>query len=258
MYKSSKIRMLCFVVGSLSFLFAQPAFAQLAPANDKGVTMGHIHLIVRDPESYKKLLIDTIGVEVAYAGKLELLKLPGIIILLTKGTLVETGAPTADHFALLVQDLAFVRQKLASVDIKVSDDSIAMFPDGVRVEFLEDRNLKVPVAFHHFHIFSANQEIPNWYSDNFGIKFPAAAGFPGGEMRFTTQSDPPRVPSKGHALDHISFEVKGLPEFCKNLEARGIKLDMGIIDAPQIGLRVTFVTDPVGTRIELTEGLAGR
>jgi len=33
---------------------------------------------------------------------------------------------------------------------------------------------------------------------------------------------------------------------------------MQIIDAPQIGLKVTFVTDPVSTRIELTEGFAGK
>jgi predicted enzyme related to lactoylglutathione lyase len=91
-----------------------------------------------------------------------------------------------------------------------------------------------------------------------GIRFPAAADFPGGEIRFTAQSDPPRVPSKGHAIDHISFEVKDLRDFCKKLEAQGVKLDMNIIDAPQIGLKVTFITDPIGTRIELTEGLAGK
>jgi len=29
-------------------------------------------------------------------------------------------------------------------------------------------------------------------------------------------------------------------------------------EIPQFGLKVAFITDPVGTRIELTEGLAGR
>ncbi len=63
---------------------------------------------------------------------------------------------------------------------------------------------------------------------------------------------------EGRSFDHISFEIKGLQEFCKNLQAQGIKLDMDIIDATQIGLKVTFVTDPFGTRIELTEGFAGK
>jgi predicted enzyme related to lactoylglutathione lyase len=75
-------------------------------------------------------------------------------------------------------------------------------------------------------------------------------------MYFTAQSDPPRVPTKGHALDHISFEIRGLREFCKKLEAQGTRLDMDIFEVP--GLKVTFVTDPVGTRIELTEGFAGK
>ena len=77
-------------------------------------------------------------------------------------------------------------------------------------------------------------------------------------MYFTAQANPPRVPTKGHAIDHISFEVKNLQEFCKKLEAQGTKLDMQIVDAPQVGLKVTFITDPIGTRIELTEGFAGK
>ncbi len=252
------VRALCFFMVSFSFLFSQLAFAQLTPLNENGVTMGHVHLIVKDPESYKKLLIDTLGVEVAYAGKLELLKLPGIIILLTKGTPTETGEPTADHFALLVRDLAAIQKKLTAANIQASRDSIAAFPEGVRIEFLEDKKLSVPIAFQHFHIYTSDVEaIRNWYNQNFGIKFPAAANFPGGEMRFTATSTP-RVPTKGHPFDHISFEVKDLREFCKKLQAQGIKLDMDIIDAPQIGLKVTFVTDPVGTRIELTEGFAGK
>jgi predicted enzyme related to lactoylglutathione lyase len=140
------------------------------------------------------------------------------------------------------------------------DGKIAEFPDGVRVEFIEDKNLGVPVAFHHFHIYTADADaLRDWYVKVFGgVKFPDGPDFPGGQMIFTSQSNPPRVPTKGHALDHISFEIKDLEAFCKKLEAQGVKLDMKIIDAPQIGLKVTFITDPVGTRIELTEGFAGK
>ena len=36
----------------------------------------------------------------------------------------------------------------------------------------------------------------------------------------------------------------------------GIKIDSGPTDATkQVGLKFAFVTDPIGTRIELTEGL---
>jgi catechol 2,3-dioxygenase-like lactoylglutathione lyase family enzyme len=237
---------------------SQMAFAQLGPTNDKGATIGHVHFLVPDPEMHKKLWVDLFGAQVARVGALELLKLPGIIILINKGDPSKvSGAPTADHFALRVRDLDAIKKKLASASIRVSDKSIAEFPHGARVELIEEKNLQVPVAFHHFHIFSAGTaEITNWYTKYFGIKFPDGPNFPGGEMFFTAQPDPPRVPTKDHVFDHISFEVKGLHEFCKILEDQGIKLDMKIIEAPQIGLRVTFVTDPIGTRIELTEGLA--
>jgi catechol 2,3-dioxygenase-like lactoylglutathione lyase family enzyme len=249
-------RLLPFIAALFCSVFSLQAFAQLTPVNEKGVTMGHIHLIVPDLEAHKKLWVEAFGAQVGHAGALELIKLPGIIVLLTKGTPVTSGEPVADHFAFLVRDLPAMKSKLAAANIQVTDDSIAKLPDGVRMELIEDKGLTVPMAFHHFHIFSGDAGIFNWYMQHFGVVFPAAPDFPGGEMRFSVQSN--RVPSKGHVFDHISFEVKGLPEFCKKLEADGIKLDMGIIDAPQIGLRVTFVTDPVGTRIELTEGLAGK
>jgi catechol 2,3-dioxygenase-like lactoylglutathione lyase family enzyme len=257
----SAVRLL-FVFGIIgSFLFPRMAPAQLTPVNESGVTMGHIHLLVRDPEVHKKLWIDLFGAQVAYTGKLEFLKVPGILVLLMKGQPSEEGAPTADHFAFLVQDLSAFRKKLAALNIRMPEgSSIATFPDGVKIELIEKKNLAVPVAFHHFHLFAADPEaIRAWYVKTFGgTKFPDGPNFPGGEMLFTAQTNPPTVPSKGHPLDHISFEVRNLQEFCKRLEAQGTKLDMQIVDAPQVGLKVTFITDPIGTRIELTEGFAGK
>ena len=256
----STIRSLCFLTVSFCLILSSRAWAQLTPFNDQGVTIGHIHILTPDPEVHKKLWVDLFGAQVTKAGGLEILKLPGTIILIMKAQPSEaSGQPTIDHFAFLVRDLADTKKKLASAQISLDPKSIATFPDGVRVEFIEDKQLKVPIALQHFHIYSANKEaIQNWYAKYFGIKFPAAPDYPGGEIFFTEQKEPTRVPSKGHALDHIGFEVKNLEEFCKKLEADGIKLDMRIITAPQIGLKVTFVTDPVGTRIELTEGLLGK
>ena len=51
--------------------------------------------------------------------------------------------------------------------------------------------------------------------------------------------------------------MKNLEEFCKKLEAQGVTFDMKYRVIPQLnGLKIAFVIDPVGTRIELTEGLA--
>jgi len=256
----STICLLCFFTISFCLTFSSSAWAQLTPFNDLGVTIGHIHILTPDPEVHKKLWVDLFGAQVTKAGGLEIIKLPGTIILIMKAQPSEAaGLPTIDHFAFWVADLADTKKKLASAQIPMDAKSIATFPDGVRVEFIEDKHLKVPIAFSHFHLFSSDKELlQNWYAKTFGIKFPAAPDFPGGAVFFTEQKEPQRVPSKGHALDHVGFEVKNLEEFCKKLEADGIKLDMQIIAAPQIGLKVTFVTDPAGTRIELTEGLLGK
>jgi catechol 2,3-dioxygenase-like lactoylglutathione lyase family enzyme len=50
--------------------------------------------------------------------------------------------------------------------------------------------------------------------------------------------------------------VKNLEAFCKKLEADGVKLEIPYREMPQLGgLKLAFLVDPEGTRIELTEGL---
>jgi catechol 2,3-dioxygenase-like lactoylglutathione lyase family enzyme len=247
---------LCFAL-SAGIIFAASAYAQLTPFNNLGVTNGHVHILTPDPETHKKLFIDLFGAQVAHAGALEILKLPGTVILIMKAQLTETGGqPTCDHFALAVRDLGAMKQKFAAAKISIDEKSMALFPDGVKIELIENKGLSVPVAFHHYHLISQNpEELQKWYEKYFGIKFPDGQGFPGGAVYFKGQSSPSRVPTKGHSLDHIGFEVKNLDEICKKFEADGVKMDTAIISAQQIGLRVAFVTDPAGTRIELTEGL---
>jgi hypothetical protein len=49
--------------------------------------------------------------------------------------------------------------------------------------------------------------------------------------------------------------VKGLEEYCKQLEVKGIRFDSPFHKLPDVPLAVAFLTDPWGTLIELTEGL---
>jgi hypothetical protein len=82
--------------------------------------------------------------------------------------------------------------------------------------------------------------------------------FPGGEVYFVKASAP-GAPTKGRALDHIGFEVNGLEAFCKKLDAAGTKFDLPYTVLPALGgLRISYLIDPEGTRIELTEGFRGR
>jgi len=74
--------------------------AQLPPPNAAGVSAGHLHLMVRDPDAHKKIWVDVLGAQVVNAGTLEMLKLPGIFLILGKADSVEgSEGSTLDHFA---------------------------------------------------------------------------------------------------------------------------------------------------------------
>lgn len=257
-------RLLIFVASAASL------FAQLPAPNESGISMGHIHMMVADPEAHKKLWVGALGAEVTHAGPLEMWKLPGIFLMVGKARTPPadgTAGSTVAHFGVSVPSYSEIKAKLTALGLEFALDNaanrqiIVNFPDKVAVEFTEDTALKAPIAMHHIHISTPNEEkLRDWYVKTFGAK-PGmrrnfqAAFIPGGEVDFR-KSDKPEAPTKGRSLDHIGFEVKNLEAFCKKLEADGVKFEMPFRDVPRIGLKIAFLEDPEGTRIELTEGLA--
>jgi catechol 2,3-dioxygenase-like lactoylglutathione lyase family enzyme len=259
-----------------ALLFAASAaalFAQLPSPNESGVSMGHIHLMVADPEPQKKIWVELLGAEVTHAGSLEMLRLPGIYIIVGKARTPPTEGSvgsTVNHFGFLVKSYADMKAKLATSGLTIVSDNAATkqimvdFPDKVRVELTEDASIPVPVTMHHIHLSTPDPEkLRAWYVKTFG----AAAGtrgqflaamIPGGEVDFR-KAQQAEAPTKGRSLDHIGFEVKNLEAFCKKLQADGMTFDSPYREMPQLaGLKLAFIVDPEGTRIELTEGLAGK
>jgi catechol 2,3-dioxygenase-like lactoylglutathione lyase family enzyme len=246
-------------------------FAQLPAPNENGVSMGHIHLMVADPEAQKKLWVGVLGAEVTHAGSLEMLKLPGIFVIVGKArtpTPDGTEGSAVHHIGFLVKSLAEVKPKLAASGVRFAavnastTQIMADFPDRIKVEFTEDPALKVPVTMHHIHLSTTDPETTRaWYVKTFGAKPGTRGNFlaamiPGGEVD-CRKAQQPDAPTKGRSLDHIGFEVRNLEDFCKKLQADGVPFDMAYRELPQLGgLKIAFIVDPLGTRIELTEGLA--
>ena len=52
------------------------------------------------------------------------------------------------------------------------------------------------------------------------------------------------------------MDKKKLEQFMKKLESQGIKLDSPVHQLPNSTIKIAFLTDPWGTNIELTQGLA--
>jgi catechol 2,3-dioxygenase-like lactoylglutathione lyase family enzyme len=267
------------------FLFTAsigPLFAQLAGPNESGVSIAQAHLVVRNAAEQKKLWVDIMGAKVTHSGSLELLKLPGIFIVLEQGEPAGGSDGTSvNHLGFLTKDYAEMKAKITAAHIEVAADGYkadgcaaapgtpacqftVVFPDGVRVEFTEDKGVTVPATNHHIHMYTKDREsLRAWYAKTLGAEAGLrrgtimAAKFPGqygGELDFNPATEPP-LATKGRSIDHIGFEVKGLAAFCKKLEAQGVTLDVPYHPVPGTGLKSAFITDPIGTRIELTEGL---
>jgi len=266
--------------------------AQLNPPNEIGVTIGHVHLNVHDVEAAKKFYLQLGGTAIK-SGPFEGVKYPGAIFLFTKAD--PSGGmegSTVNHIGFLVKDGVALVAKMQAEGVKVvsngTDPQGRIYggyiysPDGVKIEIIQRTTLGVPIQFDQVHFFVADpgpnggsgwSELQRWYAKEFGVKIDRAeltgpapgnqasapmaqSNLSGVNFRFSKQ-DSKAAPTKGLALDHIGFEIKNLAAFCKKLEADGIKLDTPY-SVREGGLGLAFITDPMGTRIELNEGLDKR
>src|SRR5229473_522884 len=98
------MRLLLTLAATLSI--AQPAAAQLASPNAAGVAYGHVHLNVKDIEVHKKLWVEHFGGTVVQKGPLTVVKLPNMLIALTKKEPTGGSEGTVmDHFGFKVRNL---------------------------------------------------------------------------------------------------------------------------------------------------------
>jgi catechol 2,3-dioxygenase-like lactoylglutathione lyase family enzyme len=262
---------------ALAVLSITPAVAQLAPPNEAGVTLGHFHLIVKDVDAQKHFWVSILGGKVVKNGPLELIEFPGVYIMLRRGE--PTASPEGsivNHFGFVVRDMPGALAKWKANNLKVEptenpNESYVYGPDGVRVEVYGIPTLPTEIQMNHIHFYAS--DIPGmkaWYVKTFGaapsqraciacISHPTmieTGNLPGMVNLSFGGAKEPQAPTKGRAIDHIGFEVKNLDEFAKKLEGQGIKLDVPVHQVPNGKTKVAYLTDPWGTYIELTEGLA--
>jgi hypothetical protein len=60
----------------------------------------------------------------------------------------------------------------------------------------------------------------------------------------------------GRAIYQMGFELNNLDEFTPKRLAGGIMLNVSYGQVPKTDMYIAFITDPWGTSIELSEGLA--
>jgi catechol 2,3-dioxygenase-like lactoylglutathione lyase family enzyme len=265
---------------------AQPAAADLAAPNAAGIAMGHVHYHVADVDANTAFWVALGGTATDFPGG-KIVRFPGLMILIADGESDGgTEGSVVNHIAFRVESLANLESEGFEMHYNEAYPGIASVytPEGERIELFDDaiatnigfdvapgiedaaaerhnRPLTAPIVTHHAHFYVPEDQVSaarDWYVAHFGAT-PGrrwryeAADVPGMNLNFSA-ADERQAPTEGRMLDHIGFEVRNLEAFCRALEARGVALDEPYRKLPS-GFGLAFLTDPWGTRIELTEGL---
>lgn len=262
------------------------AYGQLAEPNDRGVRMGQLHFFVEDVEANRDFWL-ALGGSTVRPEATGIVRMPGVLIVISEA---EAGSASSvlDHVAFRVRSLDEIAARGFDLELVEAFPGIASIhtPGGDRVELFEEgtatnigfdpddaaasggvagrhnRGLVGSIDSHHLHFYLPEAEVSaarDWYVAHFGAIAGVrwrylAADLPGMNLNFSA-TDPARAPTSGQSLGHIGFEIANLERFCGELEAAGIELEQPYRRLSP-GLATAVLTDPWGTTIELSEGLA--
>jgi hypothetical protein len=236
-------------------LCAIPVLAQLPAPNAAGTSAGHDIFSFHDMDAANKFW-NALGGEPAELGPLKMTKYPGVLFLMRKGEPKGgTEGSTIEYIGFKVKDLKGTLAKMDAAGFKplagaTKSEAFLMAPDDVKVRVTEDKKLESPVAADMLRMVTPDPAAAKaWYEKWFG------SDIPGARITFA-KAEGPVAGTKGRAFDRIGLEVKNVEQKCKDFEASGLKLDTGYRKATAMNLAVCVLTDPWGTYIEISEGLA--
>jgi catechol 2,3-dioxygenase-like lactoylglutathione lyase family enzyme len=273
---------------------ARPGFAQLVSHPDAPIRIGHYHLNVTSIEAHKKFWADKLGGKAIKFGDIDVIEFPDAFIFLhVQKPTGPTRGTAFDHIGFAVPNVPSMAMKLAGAGYQettgrepkpgeappaASGTSTVygrfeyfLGPDGAKIELVtSDQKDPAPIVAHHIHFINKQYvEMQQWYMKAFNASlrsgqtdFFIGADLPGvgyslNFFRWEGDQSITHAPTAGRVVDHVGFEVKNLEAFCKELEAKGLKLTRNYSkrDAAMNNVATAMITDPWGVSIELTEGL---
>lgn len=273
-----------------------PAAAQLTNTAAP-VVVGHFHMSVTSLAEHRKFWVDTLGGTPAKIGGADVVRFPGIVLFFDQKKPSGPNRGTAfDHIGFAVPDVPALTTKIVAAGYALTVGrepvpgkeaaaaqgtqapygrfSYIVGPDGAKVELVTSaEKTPAPIVYHHIHFINKQYvEMRNWYvrafnatertgpntfTDFFAGADLVGVGYSLNFFRWEGDQSVTHVGTKGRVTDHVGFEVRNLPAFIKELEAKGIKLTEGYkkSDKDMGGVATAMITDPWGIQIELTEGL---
>jgi catechol 2,3-dioxygenase-like lactoylglutathione lyase family enzyme len=171
------------LLGLLLLCPLSAVWAQLQPANEAGVTLGHFHTIVRDVDASEKFWT-TLGGKAITIDQTRVMKFPGVFVFLIKGT------PTGGTYGSVVNHVGFIvpndeesvaRWKAAGVHaeylpsayVPTAKLGYAYSPDDLKVRINRDKAMTEPIASPLVMLWLSKSSVPDaeaWYIKTFGAQ----------------------------------------------------------------------------------------
>ena len=266
---------------STLLLVGIPVLAQLPAPNKAGVSAGHDVLRTKDVDAANRFWQALGGQPVQFAGRLNLIKFPGVLLLNIGGgqgqgkaapnptppaELAGSEGSSLDFIGFSVKDLKRSLTQWADAGLKPLPGGSAtqvylMSSDKIKVRITEDKSLVEPIAADTIKMVVPNvAEAQAWYAKYLGAEMVKRGGemvanIPGSSILFE-QAKGQVAPTKGRAFDRIGLEVVDLEAFSKRLEDAGVKFDSPYRKANGMNAAFAVFQDPFGTLIEMSEGLS--
>jgi catechol 2,3-dioxygenase-like lactoylglutathione lyase family enzyme len=223
----------------------------------------HVHLNASDPPAAAQWYAKNMGGEATKVGPFSAVGFGKVKILFFKskeGTPGSVGS-AVDHIGFSYKDIDAKMKELADSQVEIVSGvqqegpikyAFVKDPWGTLIEIVQDPEI---MGFHHAHLATTDpQATLKWYTDAFGGQVTRFAGLiPGvryGDVWVLVKKvEKTPAPTKGRAIDHLSWGFADLDAAAVELKAKGVKFNSGPY-AFGTG-KIAFVEDPLGVLIEL-------
>jgi len=247
----------------LAFTLALLASAAIVGLRAETLPYDHMHFNAPDPAAAATWYLTNFG---AKRGSLTDRVLMGrTIFAFAKVDNAPASAGGAiDHIGISVADVDAKMKELQAAGAKLLTAAAArqglpkagfvQDPFGIKLEILQD--VEMP-GFHHIHLRVPDTDASlRWYADNFGgertkWKGLDALKYSNPTVLLLVEKAADAAPSQGRAIDHLGWAVTNVDEKVSGLAAKKLKV---VEPRPVRNLRVGFVEDPAGVRIEMVQG----
>jgi catechol 2,3-dioxygenase-like lactoylglutathione lyase family enzyme len=234
-----------------------------ASSNASGANFHHVHLNAPDPAAAARWYVENFDGQTTKVGIFQAVGYGKVSILFFKGK--ENGPPSkgsaVDHIGFSYKDIEAKLKTLAAANVEIVSPiqqegpikyAFVKDPWGTLIEVVQDPEIE---GFHHVHLATTDpRSTLQWYTDAFGGEVTRFAGLiPGvryGDVWVLVKKvNEAPAPTKGRAIDHISWGFSDLDAAATDLKSKGVKFDSGPYTFGNA--KIGFVRDPNGVLIEL-------